>query len=139
VTDAEARIQGVKGRRLQVFAPMAAHAAGVLFVEEPSVVASDRKSVVERQAIKWYAHPFLETRLRELPWTVRPWYDDFGPLERHDVDERALLLSTVVYHQGGIYHVDPQCRPLQYRPPRRLSEVMARREGMTPCRSSTRP
>lgn len=98
---AEARIQGVKGRRLQLFSSLAPHVRGTLILEEPSVVSGRDKRPVGDLAFRWYAHEFLETRLRALPWHVEVWYDEFGPVEEIDVQGPALVLSTVVTYESG--------------------------------------
>lgn len=98
---AEGRIQGAKGRRLQLFGPIAPYAGGTVFVEEPDVVIGHSKRVVQELGFRRYAQQFLETRLRELPWRVELWHDELGPVETLDVDGPALAVSTVVTHQGG--------------------------------------
>ena len=102
VRTAEARVQGVKGRRLQVFASLADYRGGTVFVEEPSVVVDRQKAVVQQLGLRWYVHQFLETRLRELPWTVEPWYDEFGPLEGEGIRGPALALSSVVSFESRL-------------------------------------
>ena len=97
--DAEARVQGAKGRRLQVFHDLEPYRGGVVFLEEPEVVTNIEDSVVKVEGLRWYAHQFLETRLRELAWEVRPWYDEFGAVAREHTDERALVVDCTLFFE----------------------------------------
>ena len=93
----EARIQGAKGRRLQVFHDLEPYRGGVVFLEEPDVVTNIDDAVVKVEGLRWYAQEFLETRLRELAWEVRPWYDEFGPVSREQTEERALIVDCTLF------------------------------------------
>lgn len=96
---AEARIQGAKGRRLQVFHDLEPYRGGVVFLEEPDVVTNIEDSVVKVEGLRWYAQEFLETRLRELAWEVRPWYDEFGAVPHEQTEERALIVDCTLFFE----------------------------------------
>lgn len=99
-TVAEARIQGAKGRRLQVFHDLEPYRGGLVILEEPDVVPVVSKRAVRDEHLTWMAHEFLQTRLRGLPWTVEPWYDEFGPISRQASEQRTLVVDTTIFVQG---------------------------------------
>lgn len=97
---AVARIQGAKGRRLQVFHSLEPYRGGAVVIEEPEVVPDSPKRVVRNQDLAAFARQFLETRLRELPWDVRAWHDEFGPVTRESPAELVLVLDPTLFVQG---------------------------------------
>lgn len=110
---AEARIQGAKGRRLQVFHDLEPYRAGLVILEEPDVVPVFDKKAVRDQHLAWMAHEFLQTRLRGLPWTVAPWYDEFGPVARQESGKPTLLIDTTLFVQGKHLAVELFLRDLE--------------------------
>ncbi len=97
---AEARIQGAKGRRLQVFHDLEPYRGGLVILEEPDVVPVRDNRAVRDEHLAWMAHEFLQTRLRGLPWTVEPWYDEFGPVAVQSAERRTLVIDTTLFLQG---------------------------------------
>jgi hypothetical protein len=120
---AEARIQGAKGRRLQVFHDLEPYRGGLVLLEEPDVLPVREKKTVRNQHVTWMAHEFLQTRLRELPWTVEPWYDEFGPLAMEGSQRRALVVDTTVFVQGRRLALEAFLRDLE------SGRVVARFQG----------
>ena len=119
----DARIQGAKGRRLQVFHDLEPYRGGLVLLEEPDVLPIREGKTVRNQQVTWMAHEFLHTRLRELPWTVEPWYDEFGPVAQQVSDRRTLVIDTTVFLQGTRMSVELFLRDLE------TGRVVARYQG----------
>ncbi len=99
---AQARVQGVKGRRLEVFGNLMTYRRGTVILEEPRLITNMTKAVVRAEGVRAYAHQFLDTRLRELGWTVLPWYDEFGPVARATADGPVLVADATVRFESGL-------------------------------------
>lgn len=99
---ADARIQGEKGRRLEIFGDLRAYLDGAVILEEPRVITSHPRQVIQVETVRRFAHQFLETRLRELPWSVRPWHDEFGPVARETASMPTLVFDCTVYFENSV-------------------------------------
>lgn len=102
VTSAQARIQGAKGRRLEVLGSLMPYKGGTVIVEEPRLVTNMTKRVVQAEGVRAYAHQFLETRLRELGWTVLPWREEYGPVTRLKADGPLLIADATVTFESAM-------------------------------------
>jgi hypothetical protein len=101
-TRVEARIQGAKGRRLEVLGSLMPYKGGTVIVEEPRLVTNMTKRVVMAEGVRAYAHQFLETRLRELGLTVLPWREEYGPVTQLEADGPLLVADATVTFEASL-------------------------------------